>query len=837
MKKSILKRVIPPVLTLCVILTGSLWTISCKDDYLYDDSEPEWLGASIYDYLKENGNYEYYTRLIEDADYTPILSKTGSKTLFVADDDAFGRFFESNFWGISSYENLSLAQKKIILKFSMIDNAFLIENFANFYNGSLQTGTALRRHTSVSVLDTIPFESGEMLPKGPLWDIYREKGIYLLKDATLWPTVHFLQTPLQEAGISNSDFNLITSVERNDNDVHIFNIKVIEKDITCKNGYIHVLEDVLIPPSNIAQHLRENPNTKIFAELLERFCAPYYNEEQTEDYNKIHPDQPIDTIFEKRFFTELTPRYPDGTLIKSELLLPFDPGMNLYGSFTDMAAILCPTDDAMHNYFESGSGSILKERYGTWENVPDDIAMLLLKRHLRESFLATTPGRFDEMSDSENSPLPVTRSDIKGSYVGLNGVVYYTSTVYPPDDYVSVYGPLLFSERTKVFNWAVRQNDFRLYLNSLLSRYSFFVPTDDFFNNYIDPVAYAKDVKAVLKYWYNTKESTVNATVYQYNAVTGEVGDSVNVITNTVFLKERLLDFLDSHIVIGDVELGSNYYFTKNGNLLKIEGQGNDLKVQGGHDIEKGIKINVVENGVYDQANGKTYFIDKPIQTPLRSVYRILSETPGFSDFYALLNGFTGSSTEIFVKKTNYYGIDFNLKFFNTFNYTVYVPTNQAIQDAITAGLIKDWDMINAITDGTEKEAEIKKLERFLRYHFQDNSVIIGGEPVNALYQTATIKTDEEETQFRTYKDKYYRLKITGDGTNLSLSTEDYGSANVIKDNGLYNIMARDYIFNNNPQAFMEIDGTGIGADFSSSSITTSSTAVIHQIDNVLRFE
>ena len=135
------------------------------------------------------------------------------------------------------------------------------------------------------------------------------------------------------------------------------------------------------------------------------------------------------------------------------------------------------------------------------------------------------------------------------------------------------------------------------------------------------------------------------------------------------------------------------------------------------------------------------------------------------------------------------------------------------------------------------RSAAMEKLERFLRYHFQDNSLFVDGETYHRLYQTATIKQNEVETQFRTYKDKYYRLGITSDGNNIKLATENWGSANLIRNNGLYNILTRDYIFSGNPQAYKEIDGTGAGTDFSSSSIITSSTAVIHQIDNILRFE
>jgi len=847
MKKIIRKQFRKYLWIEMILLIGILLTVSCKDEYLYDNSEPEWLGASIYDYLKSGENYTYYTRLIEEVeDYKNVLSKTGSKTLFVADDAAFEEFFKNNTWNVSGYDDLSLTQKKLLIKFSMIDNAYLIETLSNYYNGSLQEGTALRRSTSVSVLDSVPFESGDMLPKGRFWDGYRDKGVHLLKDATSWPMVHFLESSLKSAGINNADFSLITGVDRTANDAHIFSIKVKERDITCKNGYVHVLEKVLTPPVNIAEYLKTNPNSSVFSNLLDRFCAPYYNSSQTSAYNLIHPENPVDSIFEKLYFSDYEgrTRYPNGSLIGTDLLLQFNPGRNEYVSSaagstmqSDMAAVIAPTNEAMSAYFNEGSGLILKNRFGSWENTPDYIIMKLLNRHLRESFLETVPGRFDKLVDSNNSPIPIQPGDITSSYVGLNGVVYNTNKVYPPDDYISVYAPVLLSENTSVFNWAVNANEFDLYLNALKSTYSFFVPTDEYFKNYIDPIAYAKDVKGVMKYWYNKKTSSVNATVYDFDPITGQIGDSVNTITSSDFISKRLLDLLDTHVVVGNVESGAKYYFTKNGNILLINGTGAQLKVQAGYDLKSGTEVNVVNNGVYRQQNGTTYFIDKPLQTPLQSVYKILSETPEFSEFFALLNGFTGTTKEIFVKKTNYYGNDYNIKFFNTFNYTVYVPTNEALQKAVSDGVIMNWDQIKVITDTKQKDAAMAKLERFLRYHFQDNSLFVDGESYYRLYQTATIKQDEVETQFKTYKDKYYRLGITSENGILKLETENWGTANLMRVNGLYNIMTRDYIFSANPQSFKEIDGTGAGSDFSNSAIITSSTAVIHQIDNVLRFE
>ena len=66
---------------------------SCRDGYDLADEDPSWLGSSIYDYLQSNGNYTNTVRLIDDLGYREVLAKTGSKTLFVADDNAFDRFF------------------------------------------------------------------------------------------------------------------------------------------------------------------------------------------------------------------------------------------------------------------------------------------------------------------------------------------------------------------------------------------------------------------------------------------------------------------------------------------------------------------------------------------------------------------------------------------------------------------------------------------------------------------------------------------------------------------------------------------------------------------------
>lgn len=831
---------------------------SCNNNPL-EDTEPEWLGASIYDYLKTKGTYTTYVKLIEDLDYTEVLSKTGSKTLFVADDKAFDEFYLNNEWGVRRYEDFTLAQKKLLLNFSMINDAYLVEMLSNYNAGVLREGAALRKITAVSVLDSLPYLNGQQIPEMPFWASYKEKGIYLLQDNTSWTNLFFTQKHLEQAQITNEDFKLITGKDRFFKDAHVFGIKIIERDITCKNGYLNRLEKVLIPPSNMGIYVTNNPKMKIFTKLMERFCAPFYDHGNTLQYIQLHPGF-SDSIFTKEYFAKIggSLKYPDGKNINTDLLLPFDPTWNSYtrnavGSDleSDIGAMFVPNDAAMTEFFQSGAGAVLKDRFGSWDSIPTEILPLFIKRHMRTSFVESVPSRFSKMVDEDNSILPVTNADIENVYLGSNGVVFETNKVYPPDDYNSVYGPVLLSandaqneNKTKIWKWAITQNDFRLYLNSMVSKYSFFVPTDEFFNNYIDPIAFGKDIQAALKFWYNTKTSSVNATVYTYDKATGVLGDSVAVINNSsnAFLTNRLLDLLNMHVVVDGVESGKNYYVTKGNVALKVSGSGDNLKIQGGGNIAKGEQVNV--NRVYNQSNGYTYFIDKPIQSPLQSVFNVLSKEPKFSSFFNLMLGFPAtSSSVIFVNKSNYFGIDFNVKFFNTFNYTVYVPTNEAIEKAVQDRVIVPWESqggivgINDMTDKTEQAAAMLNLERFIRYHFQDNSVFIDGKPNNDVYQSATMKTDDAQTYYHTFKNKYYKLGVSSTGTDMTLTAENEKVAHVVKADGLFNIMTRDFVFNNKPSAFKNIDGTGAGNAFNTSSIYTSSTAVIHQIDAVLNFK
>ena len=181
----------------CGLLIGTSAIQGCKDDNVLT-GQPSWLGNSIYERLAEDGNYSTMLKLIDDLGQHEVLSHTGSKTLFAANDEAFEKWFNNNSWGVSGYDKLSLAQKKLLLNNSMVNNAYLIELLSNGRpqgeDKHPEEGRTMRRETAASVYDSVQIMKPSQMPETEVWAKFRDnnRSIPLLKDATSAPMIHFL---------------------------------------------------------------------------------------------------------------------------------------------------------------------------------------------------------------------------------------------------------------------------------------------------------------------------------------------------------------------------------------------------------------------------------------------------------------------------------------------------------------------------------------------------------------------------------------------------------------------------------------------------------------------
>ncbi len=928
-----------------MLLLGSLY--ACKDDYKWDDTTPGYLNSSIYDYLKSNGNYTNYVKLIDDLDYAEVLDKTGSKTLFVADDNAFADFYANNAWGAKSYDQLTTSQKKLLLNSSMLNNAYLLEMMSSTTGPN--PGQCLRRESSSTVLDSVPHFNADELPTTynesdkDYWKRFRtpEKGgIYMALDNTSPMMTHFLATQMRNKGITDNDFKVIMGVERDKNDAYVYDCKVVEGDIVCQNGYINRLDKVLITPQNMAEVIRTNDRTQVFSHMLDRFSAPFYNAALTASYRLLYGNQ-VDSVFEKRYFNTQTYRplrndagtdpvgNPGGNAVAYGLT--FDPGWNHYqpndkiAKEQDMGVMFVPTDAKLYEYFfsESGGGRFLLEAYAPEElanvkgssdyegmyraldQIPLSVIQALINNLMKEQFCNAVPSKFETIKDDAQDPM---LDDTHIQYIddvlfANNGAIYLMNEVLTPAQYAAVSAPAYVSKDMQVFNYAVQKltwngsaKNFYAYLLAMSSRFSLFVPKDGFW--YIDPASFKNglaNLRAVHFEWNSANSSVRGDTypvTYDFATKTYTIGDSPvsSGAYQAATLYDRLNDILETHTIVHEdqsdiygidetatgVECNKHYFIAKNGAPVYVENatsRANGMTVKGGWGIEHNESANVIRfddktkesNG---NGNGMAYQLDGPIIPTYESIYSIMyNNRDKFGKFYDLcltdnqdiltiLEPFLNRDEEgekIFTSNADYLnrytifvnngGIPCydnetgaqvtaatNVRFFSNYRYTVYMPTDAAIEAAFAKGLptweeIAEYLKIDDATGSTTLEDEelnergpkaaamVTQLINFLKYHFQDNSVFADTPAMNSTqYETATMNSETGV---------YCKVTVSSTGGNtLTVSDANGASYNVMND--YKNLLARDYIIKGSSNAL---------------TINASSFAVMHGIDGVLDYK
>jgi uncharacterized surface protein with fasciclin (FAS1) repeats len=909
-----------------LVLTGLMASCVDKNEEVDANSKPEWLGSSIYEELKNpnqnalTGSFNTYLRLVDDLDYAETLARTGSKTIFAANDEAFARFFEKNEWGVTSYEQLSDAQKKVLLYSSMLDNALLISMLPNTSSGTAEVvkGMAVKHNTALNVIDTITHVYGPAgMPANNKYWAAHTNGFDYVSDATRPMMVHLTKEYLINNSITTigegSDFEILTGTPYKEGAAYIFNNQVVTKSPyqdgkTCQNGYIHQVKDVLLPPGNMAQVLRKDGETSLFSRVLDYFCAPYYDAVTTNNYNSwaLANNKPVkDSIFQIRYFSTRSSNStltsdngglgidPSNVMLSSKYILSYDPGWNGYypkvsnstavdRTITDIGAFFVPDDKAMKNYFlPGGNGAYLMDIYGYLPNTEDNLKYNLDSLFVRNpqvlktfianlqkaSFSATVPSKFSTITNdaTENMGMKIDllKKKADGKYdikIANNGVVYVLNEMIAPDEYQAVLAPSSSYKDMQVMNWAVQDRtylgvDFKFYLLAMGANYAFFIPEDSAFSKYmyVDPATLGHDRPEALHFYNDaSKTPTLRCDRYYYDAATNQIGSRIGEAAITA-VKSQLIDILNFHTVVletGETFGRNNFYKTKHGGEIRIDGASAGAHVMSGAQIDNGQEKPEIL-AVYNEKNGKAFRLNRVIEAPRNSVYKTLSDNSRFSEFVEACSGFdagdllkwAGISDEVNAFGTteqdrytiftaNYKNeknelvqngcLDNNVKMFNTFNYTLYAPSNSAMEKAYAKGLPR-WSEIQALFERYHEENTdeataakdraflmITALRNFVRYHFQNTSLYA---------DNATFAEDMFPSLCSDALGVAMELRVSGGGGKLAVKdvtgtvhAVDAGNAGTLS-----NMMARDYWFDKDRRQ--------------ARSIITSSFCAVHEID------
>lgn len=894
----------------CGILLMSVGLQSCEKDIL--TGQPEWLGNSIYERLEEgievNGqvqSFDITLNLINDLGQKDVLSKTGSKTLFVTTDSAYAEWFRTNDWGVRNYEDLSTSQKKLLLNNSMINNAYLLELMSNVSGNPPQEGLCMRRPTASSIYDSIPVMTVSEMPVDPLlktrldsWASLREAGkdIRILKNDDAAPMIHFLPEFMSKNKITDSDLEILTNGNsKSIADSWINGKKVISTDQTCKNGYIYVVDGVIESNKNMAEIISSEPQMSRWASMLNRFSTPVPATGSTlANFQRLYNTS--DTCYVLRYFSKASQgaaalsKTPQGYSVPATLT--FDPGMNQYmwantmgyDMHYDAGAMIVPTDEALATWWDN-AGKGLQQEYGTWENVPALTISKLLNVNMLSSFVDAVPSKFGSIVDDSKVELGIEPEDVVKCYMGCNGVVYLVNKVFGPSEYSSVVYPALAHQSIMgVIYYAIDNYDFGPFLNSMESEFSLILPynvTQSYDGEhevllYLDPSSYGLSTQVMYEFYFDDESQMPKCDRYQVtiDSLTHELTylnklpePSADASSTSGVINNRLSDLIDNSIIVGLLKPGQEYYKTKAGSVIRAvtSDPRQSVTFQGGYQMETGESIVVDRTNIYDltketngKGNGISYGVGDSIGRSLcipftasKSVYQILKEAASDDAstsklFFkllsedpttdALLASETGSGTKYYCANDQ---SNKNIRLFDNYNYTVYVPADSSIQNMIDMGYLPTWDDYEAYSDAVDsgdknavaaQDSIADIIHSFLRYHFQDNAVYIGGESVTG--------AKYESSKLNTRNNRFFSIEVTASNDGMTvkdawtISQENVGKTGVtrkvITDNGFYNKTSREYWFTTKAT-------TAVVA--ANRKIYSSSNAVVHQIDGVLLYD
>ena len=941
--------------------------------------------SDIYKTLKSKGNYKTYMRLMEDPDVcdadaeagslAQALSQPGTKTIFAANDQVWDNFFshnktlsQNNPWHTAtSYEKLSKNQKNLLLHASVLNHAISVEQLSDGIGENPAKGVVLRRHTDVEAMDSIArvavsdlpvsywsvdkqnSEEYANLPEADQWHKLRNSGkdsVYMLQDNSSSMMVHLTKEFMKKERITDEDFRIITGQKRDANDVHIYNVGIDEADIVCENGYINSMSQPLVPLANMAEVIRTNGRTNIFAHLLDRFSVPF----RTEVLNAN------DSIYVKRYYSYRgygsstnydaeCRRDEDGNIIAGtgESILRYDPGWNGYfpGGKTeenDMGAMFVPNDKQMLDFFSHGGGALLIKEctkdpawdynindldklYRDIDQIPLDYVNKIINHCMQQSFTASVPSKMTSLRDigtHEQIFFPEDVESIDTALLACNGVVYVMGRMQSPTDYSSVAAPAFLRSTNKIMRWAIyadnysSQNTLGLhyyaYLKAMESRFSFFMPSDEALGYYYDPMSFSSKYPRMLKFKYVNNAFPISTgrnenISYSYDVATGQIGNPslASPLSQTDFI-DRLRQILEGSTIahtgwentINTDE--DEYYLAKNGMGIKVTREnGRVVRAQGGFQLEnerEGLEANSPgilycnvdqqENTKYQ--NGYTFTMDAPLIPAARSVFGVLANMPRgavgdfrdyedqtadtnpFYEFFRLCDEYDTelirssglvdeskydmsipSSSASMQRILSLYrtfvsekAVDCRVQFFNNFNYTVLVPSNEAIREAIDNGL-PTWESIREDFDSSSEDGVLKTAEdslriqakiiyltNFVRSHFVDKSYFADKSTMRET--TVTTNSFNRETGMFVK----YRIKREKSGVLSIQDAYNTGSwkQTIAESHGLdtQNIMTCDRELSGEVKKSANKQGDLSGIRFNATSY-----AVVHLIDGVLQ--
>jgi uncharacterized surface protein with fasciclin (FAS1) repeats len=605
-------------LSLLLILTNCR-----KDKWEEYYGRPDDLAKSMYYVLQDKDSFSMFLKCVDSSDFVGAYKGQGYYTLFAPNDVAFQDFLSENNYGtIDEFITQHPDIVEQIVSYSLVYNAYTIERLADYQssktgwvdNEGFKRRTAYfkgaytdSRYKYKDLLSDKNNQYGYLIVDcnrnniDASTDLLKTNGDFEINDNSYKHIPYFLNDYVLESSLSKPDYDCSLLFNRNYTKKNIAGASIIEEDIPAENGYIHVVDKVILPYKNLDEYLSSMPELSMFKSLLDTFAIFTENNEKETRIARITPSKAGVRVYVKRYDTDgYRSLYPyKGPSLFSRII--FSPNNESWSKAEDNDAqkngwtLFAPTNEAMTDFYTNQLLKADGTRYSSLSSVPIPILTDFVNAHMIGQMV--WPEKITSTSNSFSET--VDASSIAQYKMASNGVLYVLNKAIPTKRLYSVFGDVYLNPNMSMYFYQITNNSLHAALSNLNKRYIFFLNSNNLFNFFLFNWNYNKNIFSSQPF--DTKKMYVltsyMSSFINLNTIVVDPtlrSDAYNLFKND----ERIYKTLDENYLIcrkGDPLAGYDSIIFSAGNTDSVSLPGKTWAVRVGnrHDALNGVSYQV----------------------------------------------------------------------------------------------------------------------------------------------------------------------------------------------------------------------------------------------------
>lgn len=373
-----------------LILFMILLQMQCQKDRDAYYAEPDWIGKSIYETLKEQGRFGLYLQLADKTEYAVSLKGNGFWTVFAPNDVAVQQWMNEK--GYGSAENVPVDEAAKIVAYSLLFNQYRFDQLSHVLNNGWDSLTSVKKRTAYyETIHKEEYKGDSIWVVSPTMSTSSSLNIPT-NDNNYKYVPFFLDAQFKKQSLSATDYTTFfeksTYTGRN-----IQGASVLQEDIFASNGVIHEIDKVNEPLPKFEDILKEPAYSRYWSliQMKDDADEPYFFsylhvQSVTEYYQKMFPSRNIDRVYVKAY--------------AGLLALPLD--VERYTSLRTVSGdhpekggytMFAPNNDGVQRFFDEK----LTDYYASIDDVPAEVWRYFINAQMCDGLVY--PGQYHRLEN------------------------------------------------------------------------------------------------------------------------------------------------------------------------------------------------------------------------------------------------------------------------------------------------------------------------------------------------------------------------------------------------------------------------------------------------------